>query len=550
MGVERLDPPGAAVHVVHDAAAAARATGCRGAGRRSTTASCATVLWAQCGDARFETAKVHGARRAADGEIVVQTDRGDLTAPLVVDALGWRRVLASPHYQPPDAPLSRGLEVHPPHDGSGDALDVWIERGVVARGYGWRVPAERRGARSARCPTTRATACASRSSSWPRKLERRAARRLPGQLVPAPLRDAVEDGVFFVGDSAGHCLPLSGEGIRTAFYFGVAAGRELRAVLDGRAGHASARSRATRAFHDGHRRTFAWALLLQRVIPALPPRLLTLVLRVIGAPATDRPLVRLVHATRRPRRSPTPAPPRAPRRSPRSRPASARCLNQARMEIAYDERGLVPVVIQDWSSGEVLTLAYANARGARQRTRETGELHLWSRSRDELWHKGATSGNVAARPRAAPGLRRRRGARARRAGRARLPHRRALAASSTGELEPPAPHEALPGLERTLADRAAERPEGSYTVHAARRPAADRREGPGGGRGGRARRARGVRRARRRRGRRRPLPPDRAAAQPRPQRWPTPSACCIARAAERDAVRVPRSAGRIRDPAT
>ena len=63
------------------------------------------------------------------------------------------------------------------------------------------------------------------------------------------------------------------------------------------------------------------------------------------------------------------------------------------MEIAFDERGLVPVVIQDWTTGEVLTLAYANAE-ALQRTRETGELHLWSRSRGELWHKGATSGNT------------------------------------------------------------------------------------------------------------------------------------------------------------
>ena len=63
------------------------------------------------------------------------------------------------------------------------------------------------------------------------------------------------------------------------------------------------------------------------------------------------------------------------------------------MEIAYDERGLVPVVVQDWRTGEVLTLAYANAEAV-ARTRETGELHLWSRSRDELWHKGATSGNT------------------------------------------------------------------------------------------------------------------------------------------------------------
>jgi phosphoribosyl-ATP pyrophosphohydrolase/phosphoribosyl-AMP cyclohydrolase len=132
------------------------------------------------------------------------------------------------------------------------------------------------------------------------------------------------------------------------------------------------------------------------------------------------------------------------------------------VEIAYDERGLVPVVVQDWRTGEVLTLAYANA-DAVQRTRDTGELHLWSRSRQELWHKGATSGNVqkvralrldcdgdallALVEPAGPAC-----------------HTGARTCFHHGEVEPPAPHEALPGLERTLADRARDRPAGSYTV--------------------------------------------------------------------------------------
>jgi len=132
------------------------------------------------------------------------------------------------------------------------------------------------------------------------------------------------------------------------------------------------------------------------------------------------------------------------------------------MEIAFDERGLAPCVIQDWASGEVLTLAYVNAE-ALQRTRETGELHLWSRSRGELWHKGATSGNTQAvralrwdcdadallalvEP-AGPAC-----------------HTGARTCFHNGELEPPAPHEALPALERTIAARAAERPDGSYTA--------------------------------------------------------------------------------------
>jgi phosphoribosyl-ATP pyrophosphohydrolase/phosphoribosyl-AMP cyclohydrolase len=131
-------------------------------------------------------------------------------------------------------------------------------------------------------------------------------------------------------------------------------------------------------------------------------------------------------------------------------------------DISYDERGLVPCVIQDWTTGEVLTLAYMNELALR-RTRETGELHLWSRSRDELWHKGATSGNTQAvralrldcdgdtvlalvEP-AGPAC-----------------HTGERTCFHRGELDPPAPHETLPSLERTLRRRAADRPAGSYTV--------------------------------------------------------------------------------------
>ena len=84
----------------------------------------------------------------------------------------------------------------------------------------------------------------------------------------------------------------------------------------------------------------------------------------------------------------------------------------------------MPCVIQDWATGEVLTLAYMNAE-ALARTRATGELHLYSRSRQEQWHKGATSGNTQAVRALRLRLRRRRRARPRRAGRPRLPHRRA-----------------------------------------------------------------------------------------------------------------------------
>jgi phosphoribosyl-AMP cyclohydrolase len=63
------------------------------------------------------------------------------------------------------------------------------------------------------------------------------------------------------------------------------------------------------------------------------------------------------------------------------------------MEVNWDERGLVPVIVQDVRSGAVLMLAYMNEEALRL-TQEMGEAHFWSRSRRELWHKGATSGNV------------------------------------------------------------------------------------------------------------------------------------------------------------
>lgn len=139
------------------------------------------------------------------------------------------------------------------------------------------------------------------------------------------------------------------------------------------------------------------------------------------------------------------------------------------MEINYDASGLVPVVIQDWRTGDVLTLAYANAEAV-AKTRETGELHLWSRSRNELWHKGATSGNTQAvkalrldcdgdallalvEP-AGPAC-----------------HTGARTCFFTGDVAEPAPFEVLPSLERTLVSRQAERPEGSYTVQLLDNPA-------------------------------------------------------------------------------
>ena len=132
--------------------------------------------------------------------------------------------------QPPEAPLSRGLEVHPA--GSGEDLELWIDPRYVDAGYGWSFPARdevRIGVGSfdphdpVKQPTLRLVEDVDRGPHG-----------YQGNWIPHRLRPATEDGVFFAGDTAGHCLPLTAEGIRTAFYFGIALGRELRAVLEGR----------------------------------------------------------------------------------------------------------------------------------------------------------------------------------------------------------------------------------------------------------------------------------------------------------------------------
>jgi menaquinone-9 beta-reductase len=231
-------------------------------------------LLADQGSFAFETAKVES--RVGD---VVVTDRGEVRARLIVDALGWRRVLGlGANVQPPDALLSRGLEVHP--FGGGEDLEIWIDRSYVPAGYGWSFPADgevRIGVGSfdprfhVKEPTNR-LAQDLRADTV----------RYQGNWIPHALRPATEDGVFFVGDSAGHCLPLTAEGIRTALYFGIACGRELRGVIAGDRTRAQALANYHR-FSAGHAFQFQSMLRVQRLIPRLAPRLLAPALRAMSA---------------------------------------------------------------------------------------------------------------------------------------------------------------------------------------------------------------------------------------------------------------------------
>ena len=246
----------------------------------------------------FETAKVSGRSAGASGRSAgadllassagaelgrdrvhtVITDRGDIRAPLIVDALGWRRVLGGgANIQPPDALLSRGLEVHP--RGGGRDLEVWIDRGYVPAGYGWSFPAGeevRIGIGSfdprfhVREPTVRLATDLGADPA-----------RYQGNWIPHALRPGTEDGVFFVGDSAGHCLPLTAEGIRTALYFGLACGRELARVVAGEQTREQALARYHR-FSASHALPFRGMLRVQRLIPRVAPRVLAPALRAMS----------------------------------------------------------------------------------------------------------------------------------------------------------------------------------------------------------------------------------------------------------------------------
>ena len=93
--------------------------------------------------------------------------------------------------------------------------------------------------------------------------------RYQGNWIPHRLRPAAVDTVFFAGDSAGHCLPLTAEGIRTAFYFGIACGAELRRVIEGHATRDEALRRYAH-FSATHRWKFEAMLRTQRLVPACP----------------------------------------------------------------------------------------------------------------------------------------------------------------------------------------------------------------------------------------------------------------------------------------
>ncbi len=232
------------------------------------------LLWEQaaCPELELETATVTG----RDGS-TVHTDRGELRAPLIVDALGWRRVLsnATP-IQPPNARLSRGLEVHP--DGHGEEMELWIDHRYIRAGYGWSFPA-------------RDELRVGIGSFWPAHHVKEptvrlahdldlAARRIPGQLDPPPAAPR--------GRGRRVLRRRLRRALSPAHRRGHPHGALLRARMRARAArgdrrpaaHASRRSPRYGAFSDSHERKYRWLLNVQRAVGQITPsRAMTAIVR-------------------------------------------------------------------------------------------------------------------------------------------------------------------------------------------------------------------------------------------------------------------------------
>ena len=232
-------------------------------------------LWAQSGAARFEIAKVES--RTGD---TVHTDRGDITAPLIVDALGWRRVLGpGENVQPPDALIS-------PRAGGPPArrrhrprlLDRPLGRPLRLRLVGAR---GRRAARRRRL--LRAAPPRQGADEGDGAPARRRRRPLPGQLVPAraaPRRRGRR--VLRRRLRRATACRCRARGSAPAFHFGIACGRELRAVLAGRKHPRAGARRLRRLLRRPRAAPFRVMGALQRWVPRLPPRALTALIALAG----------------------------------------------------------------------------------------------------------------------------------------------------------------------------------------------------------------------------------------------------------------------------
>ena len=238
------------------------------------------LLWRDC-DAALRDRQGERARRAGQRR---RRDRRRDRPRRPLRPARRRRARLAPHAgrrrRLPAARRAALARARGPPRGPGEDLEIWIDRRYVPAGYGWSFPPAT-SCGSASAPSTPASTSATRPSCSPRTSASDRV-RYQGNWIPHKLRRATEGGVFFAGDSAGHCLPLSAEGIRTALYFGIAwAASCAGSSRGGRA--ASRRRRRYAEFNDSHEWKFRWMLRVQRLVPRIPPRLLGPLVRLLGA---------------------------------------------------------------------------------------------------------------------------------------------------------------------------------------------------------------------------------------------------------------------------
>ena len=209
-----------------------------------------------------------------DGDALILAGGERVTARFLVDAAGWRRVLDPVGALDSQAEwLSFGAEEHVAYPAVRRVrgLHVYIRRDLARRGYAWNFPAGDHARAGA------ASYCKAPLQPGMKALRERETMGPPrarqGGVLPHRLREPVVDGVLYVGDAAGHCLPLTAEGIRTAIAFASAAGQLMEEALAGRMSDDEARRRYAEAVLQ-HAPHFRRLLRYQRVFPALPPWLL------------------------------------------------------------------------------------------------------------------------------------------------------------------------------------------------------------------------------------------------------------------------------------
>jgi menaquinone-9 beta-reductase len=222
--------------------------------------ACCRAAFEQAG-ARFLRASVHGHRGG-----VALTSAGELPARVLIDATGWRAALAANGALRSSRYFGLEAEVTAPF---APGLHFYFWPDIVRDGYAWVFPAGRRRVRAGVLSYHGRSALAPELDAFLYRL------RLPsgprhGGFLATRLGRPVIDGVFMVGDAAGHCLPFSGEGIRSAVWAGRVCGRLVRQVLDDElpATDAAARYIAYAGRQRRRYRVLEWSTLAALALPA------------------------------------------------------------------------------------------------------------------------------------------------------------------------------------------------------------------------------------------------------------------------------------------